>query len=322
MIVVKVQARRAFTLAELLVCLAIIATLLALIAPAVQKVREAASKVQCRNNLRQVCLAVHHYESVHKCLPYGTVGPFKPTPGQPNYGWGPDSRGWSWMARVLPYVEETNLYQEGGIPGKTLRASGICDRRIALFLCPSDDAWNAPARTDAGNLDGFPVGLTNYKGVSGANWGDDKGEGRSYDLPYRNPSASGSFDGLNEADGAMFRADEPLRLRLQHISDGLSTTFLLGEDQPSKNRWCSWPYANNAYGTCAIPPNVKKPDGSEYNPLHWHYTWSFRSAHPGGLHFALADGSVCWVRNDIHLPTYRALATIRGNERVSSFDLE
>jgi prepilin-type N-terminal cleavage/methylation domain-containing protein len=311
------RTRLAFTLPELLVVLAILGTILGLVAPAVQKVREAASRAHCASNLRQVCLAVHQYEATHKRLPHGTVGPFKPVAGQPNYGWGPDSYGWSWLARLLPYVDELNLYEQGGIPNKTLRQSGICDRRIALFLCPSDDAYNAAARTDAGNLDGFAVGLANYKGVSGANWGDDKGEGKTYNLPYRNLGTNGSFDGLIEADGAMFRADGPLRLRLQHIHDGLSTTFLLGEDVPRLNRWLSWPYANNAYGTCAIPPNVKQPDGSYYNPLYWHYTWSFRSSHPGGLHFALADGAVRFIRNDIDLSIYRGLATIRGRERVA-----
>ena len=314
-------SRPALTLPELLVSLAIIATLLALIAPAIQKVRESANRAQCRNNLRQVCLAVHHYEATLKRLPHGTVGPFKPVAGQPNYGFGPDSYGWSWLARLLPFVEETNLYEQGGLggfPNKTLRQSGICDRRIPLFLCPSDDAWSAPARLDGGNLDGFAVGLTNYKGVSGSNWGDDKGEGKTYNIPYPNKGTNGSYDGLIEGDGAMFRADGPWRFRLQNFTDGLSNTFLLGEDQPSKNRWLSWPYGNGPYGTCAVPPNVKKPDGTEYNPLFWHYTWSFRSAHLGGLHFAFADGSVRWIRNDIDMSIYRGLATIRGNERVAA----
>jgi hypothetical protein len=296
--------------------IAIIATLMGLIAPAVQKVREAANRASCANNLRQVCLAVHHYEAANKRLPHGTVGPFKPVAGQPNYGFGPDSYGWSWLARLLPYVEEGELHQQGGVPNKTLRQSGICAKRIGVFLCPSDDAYYAGPRLDAGNLDGFAVGLANYKGVSGANWGMDKGEGKPLNTIYKNQGTNGSFDGLIEGDGPMFRADGPLRLRLQHITDGISTTFLLGEDQPSKNRWLSWPYANNSYGTCAVPPNVKKPDGSEYNPLFWHYTWSFRSAHPGGLHFALADGSTRWIANHIDLKIYRGLATIRGAERV------
>jgi prepilin-type processing-associated H-X9-DG protein len=219
-------------------------------------------------------------------------------------------------------VDESNLHDQGGIPQRTLRQSGICDRRIELFLCPSDEAFHAPPRTDAGNLTGFPVGHTSYKGVSGANWGEDKGEGKVLNTIYKNRGANGSFDGLIEGDGAMFRADGPRRIRLTDFKDGTSQTFLIGEDQPLKNRWLSWPYANNAYGTCAIPPNVRQPDGSEFNPIDWHNTWSFRSAHPGGLHFAFADGSVQFVRNHIQLEMYRALATLNGGETVDSSLLE
>jgi prepilin-type N-terminal cleavage/methylation domain-containing protein/prepilin-type processing-associated H-X9-DG protein len=308
--------RSAFTLLELLVVIGIIATLMALVVPAVQKVREAANRMHCGSNLRQLAMAVHTYEAAHKRFPYGTVGPYKPVAGQPNYGWGPDSRGWSWLARLLPYVEESNLYQQGGIPLKTLRQSGICDKRVALFLCPSDTAYNAPPRLDAGNLAGFPVGHTNYKGVSGANWGEDKGEGKTLNTIYKNRGANGSWDGLIEGDGAMFRADERARINLLAIHDGTSSTFLIGEDVPERNLWCSWPYANNAYGTCAVPPNVRKPDGTYYNPLFWHYTWSFRSSHPNGLQFAFADGSVRFIRSDINLAAYRALATIRGTEAI------
>lgn len=310
------SSRWALTMVETLVILTIICVLLALVLPAIQKIRELSRKVHCRNNLRQIALAVHHYESAHRRLPYGTVGPYKPVAGQPYYGWGPDSFGWSWLARLLPFCEEESLYVEGDISRKTLRQSKICHRRIALFLCPSDEAWSAPPRTDAGNLEGFPVGLTNYKGVSGSNWGDDKGEGKSYLLEYRHRGTNQSYDGLNEGDGALFRCDEPFRLRLQAIHDGLSTTFLIGEDRPVKNRWCSWPYANNAYGRCAIPPNVRQPDGRDYDPSLWQYTWSFRSAHTAGLHFAMADGSVRWIGNRITLDLYRSLATIRGGEAV------
>lgn len=109
-----------------------------------------------------------------------------------------------------------------------------------------------------------------------------------------------------------YRTDSRRRLRLPHVLDGTSNTFMIGEDVPEV-AYCSWPYANNTYGTCAIPPNVKRPDGTEYRPA-WTNNWSFRSRHTGGLQFAHADGSVHFITDTIALPTYRALATIHGSE--------
>lgn len=313
---------RAFTLIELLVAIAIIAALLALILPAVQKVRERANRLACANNMRQLALAVQVYHQSWNRLPPGQVGPYKPLPGELSYGWGPDSVGWSWIARLLPCLELANVYAAGGIPNRTIRTSGVADQRLPVLLCRSDSAFLAPARQDAGNLLGFPVGLTNYKGVSGSNWGYDKGETTWIHTYWKNMGTNGSFDGLAEGDGCMYRSDVSRSLQLTDITDGTSNTFLIGEDVPSNNRWCSWPYANNAYSTCAIPPNATRPEGGEFNPFDWANTWSFRSSHPGGINFAFADGSVRFVRDSIDLALYRALATIRGGELISSEQLE
>ena len=151
-----------FTLVELLVVIAIIGILIALLLPAVQAAREAARRASCQNKLRQIALAANNFHGDHDRFPPGQCGG--------KYGFGPDSRGWSWLARILPYLEYKNLFEDGDVPRRTLRESGVADRQVALFLCPSDpSSWKGP-RTDAGNLEGFPVGQTNYKGVSGANW--------------------------------------------------------------------------------------------------------------------------------------------------------
>ena len=159
----------AFTLLELLVVVAIMGVLLALLLAAVQRMRETAARAQCLNNLRQLALAMHDYHDSQGRFPPGQfLGP---------YGVGPDSYGWSWLARLLPYLEQMNLYQQGQVPNKTLQASGIAAWQIKLFLCPSDSSsWTGP-RTNAGNLYGFAVGKSNYKGVSGANWGSDSSQG-------------------------------------------------------------------------------------------------------------------------------------------------
>jgi prepilin-type processing-associated H-X9-DG protein len=293
----------------LLVVLAIIAVLIGMLLPAVQKVRAAAASAACKNNLKQIALATHLYHDTENRLPYGQFdGP---------YGIGPDSHAWSHLARLLPYLEQGSLYRKGNVPYATLRQSGIAAQQISVFLCPSDSGHSDP-RLDAGDLPGFPVGQTSYKGVSGANWGNDaQGVGLFFNTDWRNQGVNGSYDGLGNGDGMFYRTDYARRLQLSHISDGTSNTFMFGEDVSAQNRWLSWPYANNAYGTCAIPPNVRRSDGTSYDPIDWPNTWSFRSRHPGGLHFAYADGSVHFISDSIGLNVYRALATINGAEVVT-----
>ena len=297
----------AFTLVELLVVIAIIGTLLGLLIPAVQSAREAGRRVSCQNNFHQLVLAVHQFSGEQGHYPPGQCGG--------PIGFGANTRAWSWLARILPYCEENSLYREGGLPGKTLIDSGIMDRQVRLFLCPSDwYSWRGPV-TNAGNLRGIPVGQTNYKGVSGANWGADGSQGSdNISTLFPNPGKNGSADGLDDGDGILWRSDYSAGLREANVTDGLSHTFLIGEDLPEKDYRCSWPYANNAYGTCAIPPNYTYQD-----PNWWPNTQSFRSAHPGGLNFSMADGATLFISQDIDLATYRALATRAGGETVSNY---
>src|SRR5436190_23188321 len=107
----------------------------------------------------------------------------------------------------------------------------------------------------------------------------------------------------------MFRSDIRLARGFHSVVDGLSNTYLAGEDLPDKDRWCSWPYSNNAYSTCAIPLNVKQTSGGNYDPLWWPNVQSFRSRHSGGAFFAYCDGSVHFVGDSIDLTTYRATVT-------------
>jgi prepilin-type N-terminal cleavage/methylation domain-containing protein/prepilin-type processing-associated H-X9-DG protein len=312
----------AFTLIELLVVIAIIAILIGLLVPAVQKVREAANRTQCINNLHQLALAVHAYHDVHKSYPPNTLILDR----QSNW----NAPNWSWLARILPYIEMNNLYVQGNIPNNTLlQSKDVVAAQIPVFLCPSDPTSASGPWTDRANLVGLPVGLTNYKGVSGANWGlwssaeakppnDSGGTLIGADARWINPSTiDGSKNGLNDGDGIFFRTDYRHQRRIASVTDGTSNTFMIGEDVPSKDIHCAWPFANTASSTCAIAPNAKRPNGSEYASSDWPNTYSFHSWHQGGLHFALADGSVRFISDSISLPSYRALATIQGGEAVS-----
>jgi prepilin-type N-terminal cleavage/methylation domain-containing protein len=297
--------RRAFTLVELLVVIGVVAVLVMLLLPAISAARESARRAQCQNNVRQMVLAVQNYHAANRRFPPGR---FLGT-----YGEGADSRAWSWMALVLPFAEMQNLHVEGQVPRSNLRDSGIAHRAVSLFLCPTAPGNLAQPREDAGNLIGFAVGNTTYKGVSGANWGADTAQKLEQVGQWRNASVRGSFDGLADGDGILWRNDSSKRLQTKHVNDGLDHTFLVGEDLPQHNIWCSWPYTNNAYGTCAIPPNNVPADRT------WQYdSYSFRSAHPGGLNFGMAGGAVKFIPDDIDLAVYRALATRAGGEAKPS----
>jgi prepilin-type N-terminal cleavage/methylation domain-containing protein len=304
-----VSRRSAFSLLELLVVLGIIGVLLGIMIPAVQNFRQISQRLQCASNLRQIGLSVHSYHDSQGRFPYNTfVGAW--------YNGG-DAPNWSWLARLTPFIEQQELYQNGRIPENTLRESGVADRTISVFMCPSDPSSGSGPRTDVGTLAGLPVGLTSYKGVMGANWGDDNGVGKNFKTLWRNRGTNGSFDGHDDGDGIFYRMDYKRPLRMQWIGDGTSNTFMIGEDICLVTDWTAWPYANSATGTCAIPPNAKRRDGSYFPPGNWENNESFRSTHPGGLNFACADGAVHFINDSIELPVYRALATINGREAVT-----
>ena len=228
-----------FTLIELIVVIAILALLIGLLIPAVQMVRAAANRAKCASNLSQIALGVHSFQDKDARLPYNTfIGSWHDGGQSPN---------WSWLARVLPYVDQQGMYTAGGIPTRTLAESGVADATIALFLCPSDPTGELGSRTDIGNLQGMPVGPTSYKGVMGANWGEDNGAGGSFPTDWRNPGTNGSFDGHDSGDGIFYRMDYKRKLRLDQIKDGASNTFMVGEVICRATQWTSWPYANTRY---------------------------------------------------------------------------
>jgi prepilin-type N-terminal cleavage/methylation domain-containing protein/prepilin-type processing-associated H-X9-DG protein len=308
--------RRGFTLIELLVVIAIIGILIGLLLPAVQKVREAANRIKCANNLKQIALAVHSYHDGQGYLPVNS-----------GTSLALNDHNWSWLARILPYIEQDALYRQANIPSNTLSMSAAeIQAQIKTFLCPSDPLSNAGPRTDEFNISPTPVGQTNYKGVSGANWGNDGGIGNTgspggafgcdAQWRYADPS-SGSYNGLDDGDGIFYRDDFKRPKRLTDILDGTSNTFMVGEDVPSMNMHCDWPFANHATGTCGIGPNALNSSGQPYASSDWPNVYSFHSMHAGGLQFAMADGSVTFIPNSISLAVYRALATSNGGEVVS-----
>ncbi|RMF45165.1 MAG: DUF1559 domain-containing protein [Planctomycetota bacterium] len=293
--------RRGFTLVELLVVIAIIGILVGLLLPAVQAAREAARRMQCSNNLKQLGIAVHNYESAYRQLPAGW-NDWQRT-GEP---------GWGWAAGLLAFMEGDNLYRQIDfrLPIEHAVHDQVRVTVVPTFLCPSDtgpelfeiaegDGHTTHIRTGLGHVlnhhgvdDGdklFQIAKSNYVGMFGT---------QELEIaPYR---GNGMFYG-NSAT------------KFRDVIDGLSNTLMIGE-RSSRLGQSIWhgniPEANEPHarilGVADHPPN--DPAG--------HFE-DFSSYHTGGVNFMRADVSVTFLPETIDFGVYRAMATRSGGETLS-----
>jgi prepilin-type N-terminal cleavage/methylation domain-containing protein/prepilin-type processing-associated H-X9-DG protein len=347
------RRRSGFTLIELLVVLAIIAVLIGLLLPAVQKVREAAARLSCQNNLKQLGLALYNYESARGSFPAAFLG----NSGKPAYAGYPDYFfSWSALAQLNPYLEQTAIYNRMDLTQPiydptnnyniTAANQFAVSQVIKLFLCPSD--LGQPVATNAATDYGLSqIGPTNYAVCVGS--GTTNGG-----APYGSP--------LN-SDG-MFQGVRPLRVA--DVTDGTSNTAAMSESllgQGPENYSGTTPpapadpqyvYGYVGFGTpisaaaCGSPstwngsqrrgfmwasgemrcasynhfytPNSKSydcvnNDGATITAFAWR---AARSRHTGGVNLLLADGSVRFVSNSISPTTWTALATRAGGEVIGA----
>jgi prepilin-type N-terminal cleavage/methylation domain-containing protein len=295
--------RKAFTLVELLVVIAIIGMLIALLLPAVQASREAARRISCTNNLKQVGLGLQLYHGSYKQLPPGWMA-FDPGTGRPHWFGVP---GWGWGPRILPYLEQTAVYKRLvhlDLPITDPANDLARVTPIATYRCPTD-IGNKTFVLQGGGLYVGPGSFSptelatgNYIGVFGTVDFHDVCSGPRC-------VGNGTFF-LNR--GISFHA----------IRDGLSQTAVVGE-RCSKLAPSTWVglVTGGEHAPARIVGVATYPPNSEQEPEH--YFHNFSSLHPSGTNFLLGDGSVRLIAETIQEEVYHALCTRAAGDVVGQF---
>ncbi len=288
---------RGFTLVELLVVITIIGILISLLLPAVQAAREAARRMSCTNNLKQIGLGLHLYHDAFKCLPAGWRA-YNTTTKLPNPLGEP---GWGWAACILPFLEQENVVKTMIHYDKSIAATenaDACAFRLAVFRCPSDtgDATFDWTPDEAGGAAIPKLSTANFIGVFGTEDIHKCGE---------------VGDGRQCTSNGIFFHNSGIRFA--DIRDGLSQTFLAGErtSDLGYSTWVGAPSGDECspgliLGTASYPPNSKADDAH-----------NFSSNHSSGANFLLSDGSVRLVSESIETTAYHALCTRAGGEAIS-----
>ena len=329
--------KKGFTLIELLVVIAIIAVLVSLLLPAVQQAREAARRSQCRNNLKQIGLALHNYEGSYRVFPPGYVDfNFNPN-NTPDTDLGP---GWGWATFLLPFMDQTNVYNQINFnQGVGLLSNvQISKQALPIFQCPSDGLQDPFAVYDSSF--GTPIAT-----VAHSNYVGDNGWIECFGGAGGNPQPGPLADGLNgtfgkAGVGIFYRNSNN---RIANVTDGLSNTIFVGE-RSSNHAPSTWTGAVTG-GRCPAwmaqtagpysPPPGPAYDNADFGEAlifaHGNATHIpnsdfpifdpdvFYSFHSGGCHFLFGDGSVRFISSSVDGYTYQYLSTIAGGEKPGDY---
>jgi prepilin-type N-terminal cleavage/methylation domain-containing protein len=291
--------RHGFTLIELLVVIAIIAILIALLLPAVQQAREAARRTQCRNNLKQIGLAVHNYHDIYNMIPPGWVGVDLVT-GLP-YTEG--NNGWCWASKLLPQLDLGTVYNQIDFRLGVENAANLLPRKqiLSVFRCPSNAIAELTWTITDGTNDLAELALSNYPGVFGTT---DIHNCEGIPAPFQCSS-----------DGMFFHNSS---IRFSNVSDGLSQTIMVGERKIRHNPdWHSTWTGVVPTGEETFESILGTTDHTPNNPAN--HLDDFSSYHAGGAIFALADGSARFIGENIDLGVYQYLSTRSAGEVVGEY---
>ncbi len=331
---------RGFTLVELLVVIAIIAVLVALLLPAVQAAREAARRMQCTNNLRQIALALINFETANRRLPETT-----PYPGDIV---STALKGIPWTVEIFPYFEEQALLEEIKKRGRDLPTSArsllqqptlksIVESPLPGLICPTDPQASSPLLTrrgDSGTTNWNPIsttmnsysvsiGPTNPDGCElcpkdgsrpqlwccqGCSWGTQGPGGYNFciDPITKKGDSAGMFTRYAKS------------YRLRHVKDGVSKTIMVGESIPSHSIFAGLYMLNVAsISSQSVPLNWMESDNGAPRFAQWSRTMGFKSFHTGGALLAMGDGSTHFLQETIDHQVYAALGSKAAGDQGS-----
>ncbi|MCG8583365.1 MAG: DUF1559 domain-containing protein [Pirellulales bacterium] len=298
------EKKSAFTLVELLVVMAIIGILVAMLLPALSGVREAARKAKCRNNLKQTTLALHAYHEARG--EYPPAGDFA-------------GSSLSWSTYVLPYMEGDNLYDDFNQAGPYHSTTNlqVTMNLVPTYLCPSFETQRSVLYSKFGQtgdrIGGVDAYTIHYYGVMGPE-GTNPATSEAYD--WEDVGTCGGY----AREGTMLH-DASVSMAM--IRDGSSNTYLLGElSWDGAGIYRMWARGTNDNDSCKASASAKNIEhaigvfGYQVFLLEFNDA-SFGSMHPGGTHFAYADGSVHFVNQNIDLGLYKSMASRAGGEAIT-----
>ena len=298
-------SRKGFTLVELLVVIAIIGILIGMLLPAIQQVREAARRIQCGNNIRQLALGVMNFESAHMVFPDGWTANSENVSDSDAF-----LPGWAWSAELLPFIDQMNLSDRIDFEVSLTDPINalVLEEVIPTFICPSDpdpDVLEFGAGATVPDPVGNGSGTTNQQSTS------------STQLSLARSNYSGVFGNIEiqgnpfQGDGVFFGNSE---VGFNNITDGSSNTIIIGERRNDLGP-VTW---------LGLVPGISEPfarivgatDHSPNDPAGGFQ--DFRSYHPGGINVALGDGSTQFINDDIAELIFQALGSRAGGE-VANF---